>query len=88
VGAAAAIGAVVGAAIAGPGNMGKGAVVGAMTGAVAGSAAAASDQAAADAANAAAARRHARGAGRYEQEAADYRRAMSACLTGRGYSVR
>ncbi len=29
-----------------------------------------------------------RGAGRYEQEAADYRRAMSACLTGRGYSVR
>jgi hypothetical protein len=88
VGAAAVVGAVVGAAIAGPGNMGKGAVVGAMAGTVAGSAAAANDQAAADAANAASARRHARGTGRYEQEAADYRRAMSACLTGRGYSVR
>ncbi len=37
VGAAAVVGAVVGAAIAGPGNMGKGAVVGAMAGTVAGS---------------------------------------------------
>lgn len=88
VGTAAVVGAVLGAAIAGPGNAGRGAVAGAVAGTVAGSAAAASDQAAADAANAAAARRHARGAGRYEQEAADYRRAMSACLTGRGYSVR
>jgi hypothetical protein len=88
VGTAAVVGAVLGAAIAGPGDAGKGAVVGAMAGAVAGSAAAASDQAEADAANAAAARRDARGSGRYQQEASDYRRAMSACLTGRGYSVR
>jgi len=29
-----------------------------------------------------------RGQGRYEREAAEYRRAMSACLEGRGYSVR
>jgi hypothetical protein len=88
VGTAAVVGAVIGAAIAGPGNAGRGAVVGAMVGTAAGSAAAADDQAAANAANTASARRHARGAGRYEQEAADYRRAMSACLTGRGYSVR
>lgn len=88
IGAAAAVGAVIGAAVAGPGNMGKGAVVGALAGTAAGSAAAASDQAAANAENAAVARRNARGLGRYEQEAAEYRRAMSACLTGRGYSVR
>ena len=88
VGTAAVVGAVIGAVIAGPGNAGRGAVVGAVAGTAAGSAAAANDQAVADAANAGAARRQARGAGRYEQEAADYRRAMSACLTGRGYSVR
>jgi hypothetical protein len=33
-------------------------------------------------------RRESRGAGRYEQEAAGFRRAMSACLEGRGYSVK
>jgi hypothetical protein len=87
VGGAAAIGAVLGAIIAGPGDVGKGAVVGAMAGAVAGSAAVAADQADADAANAAA-RDNARGSGRYQHEAAEYRRAISACLTGRGYSVR
>jgi hypothetical protein len=88
IGAAAIVGAVLGAALAGPGNVGKGVVVGAMAGTVAGSAAVASEQAEADAINAAAERRPARGGGRYEREAADYRRAMSACLTGRGYSVR
>jgi hypothetical protein len=88
VGTAAVVGAVLGAAVAGPGNAGKGAVVGAMAGTVAGSAAVAADQANADAVNAAAARRNARGSGHYQQEAADYRRAISACLTGRGYSVR
>ena len=59
-----------------------------MAGTVAGSAVVAADQANADAVNATAARRSARGSGRYQQEAADYRRAISACLTGRGYSVR
>jgi hypothetical protein len=88
VGTAAIVGAVLGAAIAGPGDLGKGAVLGAVAGTAVGSAAAANEQAEADAANAAAVRRHARGAGKYEQEAADYRRAMSACLAGRGYSVR
>ncbi len=88
IGAAAVVGAMIGAVAAGPGDIAKGAVVGAMAGTVVGSAAAASDEANADAANAAAARRYDRGAGKYEQEAAGYRRAMSACLTGRGYSVR
>jgi hypothetical protein len=71
--------------IAGPGDAGSGALVGAMAGTVAGSAAVAGDQARADAAHA---RRTARGAGRYQQEASEYRRAITACLTGRGYSVR
>jgi hypothetical protein len=88
IGAAAVVGAVIGAAIAGPGDIGKGAVVGAVAGTAVGTAAAANDQAQADAVNAASARRQARGGGKFEQEAADYRRAMSACLTGRGYSVR
>jgi len=88
VGTAAVVGAVLGAAIAGPGHIGQGAAVGAVAGTVAGSAAAANDQAAADAANEAGATRgNARG-GRYERSAAEYRRAMTACLTGRGYSVR
>jgi hypothetical protein len=85
VGTAAVVGAVLGAALAGPGNVGKGAVVGAMAGTVAGSAAAAGEQAQADAINE---HRQVRIGGRYEKEAADYRRAMSACLSGRGYSVR
>jgi hypothetical protein len=85
VGTAAVVGAVLGAVVAGPGHAGKGAVVGAMAGTVAGSAAVASDQANAEAVNA---RRNARGSGRYQREAADYRRAISACLEGRGYSVR
>lgn len=88
VGTAAAVGAVLGAVIAGPGDAGRGAVVGAMAGAITGSAAAASGQAHADAVNAANARRSARGSGRYQQQASEYRRAITACLTGRGYSVR
>jgi hypothetical protein len=85
VAAGAIVGAVIGAAVAGPHDTGKGAVLGAMAGSVAGSAAAANAQAEADAANAAAARR---GGARYEREAAEYRRAMTACLMGRGYTVR
>jgi hypothetical protein len=85
VGTAAVVGAVLGAAIAGPGNVGKGAVVGAMAGTVAGSAAVAGEQAQADAINE---HRQARVGGRYEREAGEYRRAMTACLSGRGYSVR
>jgi hypothetical protein len=85
VGAAAAVGAVVGAIAGGRGDALEGAVVGAVAGAVLGSAAA-NAQAAQD--------RRAERAGtmranfRYEKQAAEFRRAMSACLEGRGYSVK
>lgn len=85
--AGAAVGAAVGAVAADGGEAGKGAVVGALAGAVVGSAVASAQR---DEAEAIEARRDARGSGngRYEREAAEYRRAMSACLEGRGYSVR
>ncbi|HXH73226.1 MAG TPA: glycine zipper 2TM domain-containing protein [Mariprofundaceae bacterium] len=80
-------GAAIGAVVAEPGNKAGGAVVGAVAGAAIG---AASDQARqeqaqrlqqsydqADAARSA----------RIEQQASEYRRAMAACLEGRGYSV-
>ena len=83
--AAAAVGAVIGAVAASPGEGGKGALVGALAGTVVGSAAASAE---ADEARVIQARTDRRGYGRYEREAAEYRRAMSACLEGRGYSVR
>lgn len=85
IGTAAAVGAVIGAVAAGPGDAAKGAVVGALAGSVVGSAAASADQQQAQAAQV---RHDRRGNGRYEREATEYRRAMSACLEGRGYSVR
>ena len=78
-------GAVIGAAVSDPWDRGAGAVFGALTGAMIGSAN--------DAANAAAGRQVV-GAQAREQErelaykARDYRRAVSACLQGRGYSVK
>lgn len=80
---AAAVGAVIGAVAAGRGDAAEGALVGAMAGSVVGAAAASTQQQ-----THAVARHDSRGYGRYEREAADYRRAMSACLEGRGYSVR
>jgi hypothetical protein len=85
IGTAAAVGAVIGAIAASPGDAGKGAVVGALAGSVVGSAAATAQQ---EEARAVQARSDRRGYGRYERGAAEYRRAMSACLEGRGYSVR
>jgi hypothetical protein len=85
VAATAAAGAVIGAIAADRGETGKGAVVGAIAGTVLGSAIASSE---AEQASAVQARSSPRGYGRYEREAAEYRRAMSACLEGRGYSVR
>jgi hypothetical protein len=85
IGTAAAVGAVIGAVAAGPGDAAKGAVVGALAGSVVGSAAASADQQQAQAAQV---RHDRRGGGRHEREATEYRRAMSACLEGRGYSVR
>ncbi len=81
----AAVGAAIGAVAAGRGDAFEGAVVGAAAGAVVGSAAASAQQ---QQARAVEARYNRQGAARYEREAAEYRRAMSACLEGRGYSVR
>jgi hypothetical protein len=85
IGAAAVAGAVIGAIAAGRGDALEGAVVGGMAGTVLGSAAAS--------ANEAEARRversySVRADGRFEKKAAEFRRAMSACLEGRGYSVK
>jgi len=81
-------GAILGAVIAGPRDAGFGAVAGGITGAAIGSTG--------DAANAqvqnqqiqAARAQDARQAAALDQKASNYRRAISACLEGRGYSVK
>jgi len=81
-------GAILGAVIAGPRDSGFGAVAGGITGAAIGSTG--------DAANADAQRQQiqaaraqdARQSAVIDQRASDYRRAVSACLEGRGYSVK
>jgi hypothetical protein len=81
-------GAILGAVIAGPRDSGFGAVAGGITGAAIGSAG--------DAANAQSQRdqiqgiraQDARQAAAVDQKAFNYRRALSACLEGRGYSVK
>lgn len=85
IGTGAAVGAAIGAVTAGPYNAAEGAVVGAAVGGFVGAVAAAADQAQAQQAVQA---HQARGANRYDQQAGEYRRAMSACLEGRGYSVK
>lgn len=85
IGAAAAVGAVLGAVVAGQGDVAKGAVVGAMAGTVVGSAAASANEADARRAQQ---YRTSRMSPRYEKQAGEFRRAMSACLEGRGYSVK
>jgi hypothetical protein len=85
VGAGAVTGAVIGAIAGSPHNSAQGALIGAIAGAALGSAAADADQT-----KATRIERYynSRGVARYEREAAEYRRAMSACLEGRGYSVK
>jgi hypothetical protein len=85
IGTAAAVGAVIGAIAGGRGDALEGAVVGAMAGTVLGSAAANADAEQAQRAERAGAMR---ADFRYEKQAAEFRRAMSACLEGRGYSVK
>jgi len=80
-------GAILGSLIAGPRNAGAGFVLGAATGAIVGTAAEASatQQAQAQAAQTQAQINQAAAAGR--ARAATYRRALGACLQGRGYTV-
>jgi hypothetical protein len=85
IGAAAAVGAVIGAIAAGPGDTFEGALVGGMAGTVMGSAAASAEAAEVRRVERS---RNLRAAGRYEKESAAFRRAMSACLEGRGYTVK
>lgn len=80
-------GAIIGSALEGPRQTGKGLVFGAMTGAMIGAAADEAQQQQAKAIekqyNAAYDRQYANA----EREASNYRRAMTACLVGRGYTV-
>ena len=85
IGAAAAVGAVIGAIAGGRGDALEGAVVGGMAGTVLGSAAASANEADARRAEQA---RAVNVSVRYEKQAVEFRRAMSACLEGRGYSVK
>jgi len=76
------VGALIGAAVSSPGHAGGGAIIGATAGGLLG--------AASENAQTEEVRRieSSRGGSRYRREAAEYRRAMSACLEGRGYSVK
>lgn len=76
-------GAILGAAIAGPRDAGVGAVFGGITGAAVGTASDANAQAQANAEQARLDRNYAQNA----QAAANYRRAISACLDARGYKT-
>jgi len=81
-------GAVIGATVAGPRDAGRGAVVGAVAGAVIGATSDSARQKAANEINARADASMQSDRARLERQAADYRRAISACLEGRGYTVK
>ena len=80
-------GAVLGALIAGPRHAGGGALIGAGSGALVGAASDASRQQYAQQMQEAYVNRDQALDARYEEKARSFRRAMSACLEGRGYSV-
>ena len=82
----AATGAVLGAVVSDPWEAGQGAVLGAIAGAVVGGIA--ESAAAQQARERSAASARDLQAARLEEQARNYRRAMSACLDGRGYNVR
>jgi len=81
-------GAVIGATVSGPHDAAQGAVVGAVAGAMAGAASdvARSREAAGNASHKTTAEQAEQA--RLEKQAYDYRRAISACLEGRGYTVK
>ena len=81
-------GAVLGAVVSGPRHGGEGAVVGAVIGAIAGASSDAARQAQADRVEDAYAQRAAVRDQAYAEKESRYRRAIEACLDGRGYQVR
>jgi hypothetical protein len=85
--AGAVTGAVIGAVVSPPGRSVEGAAVGAVAGAVLGAASDASRQEQVERVQQHHDRLEARRMARLEQQAMSYRRAMAACLEGRGYSV-
>jgi hypothetical protein len=82
------VGAVLGAILSGPRHAGRGALIGAAGGAIVGSASDASRQEAARQTEEAYARHSQPPTAQEEAKALDFRRAMGACLEGRGYSVK
>lgn len=81
-------GAVLGAVVSGPHDAGEGALIGAAAGAVIGAITESSRAEATRRVDATEQQRQAQESAGEEQKADDYRRAITACLTGRGYSVR
>ena len=86
--AGAVTGALLGAVVAPPGRKAEGAVAGAITGSVIGAASDSARQEEAERLQDQYDQRDARNMARLEQQASSYRRAMAACLSGRGYHVR
>ena len=86
--AGAVTGAVLGAAVSHPHDAGDGALIGAVAGTVVGAVAASSDQAERRRLDEAERRREQDRAAAIEHKAESYRRALGACLEGRGYRVR
>lgn len=80
-------GAVIGAAVSRPRDAGGGALIGAAVGAIAGAASDSARQERADRIQDRYDQRSAAVEARWEQQVNDYRRAMTTCLQGRGYSV-
>ena len=86
--AGAVTGAVLGAAVSNPYHAGDGALIGAVAGTVVGAVAASADAAEHKRIDDAERRREQDRAAAVERKAASYRRALGACLEGRGYRVR
>jgi hypothetical protein len=81
-------GAVIGSSVAGRHDSGQGAVAGAIVGAMIGASSEAARQKSANEANTRMSAEAQAERARLERQAADYRRAISACLEGRGYTVK
>lgn len=81
-------GAMLGAIVSSPGNAGEGALIGAVAGAVLGATSDAARQNEAERIQERYDRQTSQRSSYIEQKASNYRRAMAACLEGRGYTVR